>query len=183
MGKFKLKKGEEGHVHLEIIKAEFDPKTGKQKFKPFVQTFTPKEYRSFLEYPNGMGVVKVHHLPEGVKPMEELRKAFDSKAKGSRRVNATDLSKSVPSMFDEKDADDKGGQGDNGGSNGVGDNGGDPDGGGSGDEIELKSMKNMKRGDLDEYAKQFDIDPTEYSNATVLKEAIQMEIDEKGLEE
>ncbi len=162
--KFELKKGEENHVHLEIIKAEFDPKTGKQKFSPFTQVFNKEEFKAFLQFPNGMGLIKVLHLPEGCKTIAEMREEHASKVKGARPVNIQQMS--VPSMFDdaegveeeeEPDADEP-------------------------DAIEVKNMSAMKRPELDEYAKQFDINPTEYSNATVLTEAIQMEIDQRGLE-
>ena len=175
---FKIKKGEENHVHLEIIKAEFNPKTGKQKFKPFMQTFTPKEYKSFLEYPNGMGVIKIHHLPEGVKDIESLRKEYSDKKKGARRVNAIDLSGSVASVYSGEEESESG----EGGNGGEGSEGGEGGNGPGPQETEVKNMKNMKRAELDEYAKEFDIDPSEYTNATALKEAIQIEIDEKGLE-
>ena len=111
--------------------------------------------------------------------MDELRSEFENKVKGSRRVNALDLSASVASMFDgDESGDDENDNGENGDPGATDESGqpGDPG-------IELKSMKNMKREELNEYAAQFDIDPLEYSNATALKEAIQLVIDEKGLEE
>lgn len=49
--------------HVKISREEYDPATGKPLFIPFVQTFTPDEYRLFLKHPHGYSVKEVLHDP------------------------------------------------------------------------------------------------------------------------
>ncbi len=65
MSKYQVKKGEEGYIHLEIQRKEFDSKTGKPLFKPTIHIVTPRDFKLFLEHPHGMTINKFLHVPEG----------------------------------------------------------------------------------------------------------------------
>lgn len=74
MANYEVKKGEEGYVHLEIQRKEFDPKTGKPLFKPYNHVVTPREFENFLNHPAGMTINKIHHLPEGMEiPKKKIK--------------------------------------------------------------------------------------------------------------
>lgn len=225
MIKYEVKKGAEKHVHLEIVKAEFDKETAEPKFKSFAQTFTQKEFFNFLENPNGHTIVRVLHLPDGCPTVEELQKKAKTDKK-ARRVNVKPLRPGrFESRYDmggdsdaeakaaaeakekaekeEKEAAEKAGkeaadlkakedadakakaeaEANAKGAEGAKGKPGDPGVNGDDDntvEIELKDMSSMNRAALDAYAKEFDLDPTEYSNMTLLKEAIEAEIEKLG---
>lgn len=207
MIKYKIEKGAEKHIHLEIVKAEFDKDTGEPKFNSFAQTFTEKEYINFLENPNGHTIVRVLHMPEGCPTVEELQNKSESDNK-ARRVNIKALKPGrFNSRYDlgedaskeaedkaakekaEKEAKEKADQeakekaekeaaekaeaeakerlkGEKNEDNFV--------------EIELKDMSVMNRSALDDYAREFEIDPSTFSNMKLLKEAIESEIKKLG---
>lgn len=213
MIKYEVKKGAENHVHLEIVKAEFDKETAEPKFKSFAQTFTQKEFFNFLENPNGHTIVRVLHLPDGCPTVEELQKKAKTDKK-ARRVNVKPLrpgkfesrydmggdsdaeakaaaeakekaekeakeaaekaEKEAADLKAKEDADAKA-KAEAEANAKVGNPGDD-----NTVEIELKDMSSMNRAALDAYAKEFDLDPTEYSNKTLLKEAIEAEIEKLG---
>lgn len=77
---YKFREGEEGHVHVQLWRREFNPGTGKKVHKPFVQIFEPKrEWVQFLEnrVSQGLEIEKVLHMPGSAMTVE----AFDKKAK------------------------------------------------------------------------------------------------------
>ena len=74
MSKYKVKKGEEGYVHLLIQRKEFDPKTGKPLFKPYVHVLTPRDLKLFLEHPHGMTINEILHKPKDFEiPQREVK--------------------------------------------------------------------------------------------------------------
>lgn len=74
MKKFQLKKGEEGAIHFELHRKEFDSKTGKQLFKPQSFICISRDIEAFLKHPNGMSIVKINHIPEGFKfPLRKVK--------------------------------------------------------------------------------------------------------------
>lgn len=56
---------------VRLQKREFDPQTGKQKFAPFDQWFTPSEFKLFQQYPNGHDIVEVIYDPTVVEATVE----------------------------------------------------------------------------------------------------------------
>jgi hypothetical protein len=160
---YKVEKGTEKHVHLEIVKAEFNATTGLPKFKSFPQIFTEKEYKNFLAYPNGHTILKVLHLPEGVKTVDELREESKANKKASR-VNIVEIAEGrIKSMYEDAKPSKEPVKivpEDNS------------------EEIELEDMDKMSRAEMDEYASKFDIDGKDYSNKEKLQEAIEAAIEE-----
>lgn len=69
---------------VRLQKREFDPQTGKQKFEPFDQYFTPSEFKTFQQYPNGHEVVKVIYDPTQAEQAEEAVNE-EEKSKAPRR--------------------------------------------------------------------------------------------------
>jgi hypothetical protein len=49
--------------HVRIQRKEFDPTTGKEKFPPFEQWFTPHEFKMFQENPNGHVILEILQDP------------------------------------------------------------------------------------------------------------------------
>lgn len=74
-------KGSEDRVHLEIVKNEFDPATGKALHKPIIHITDPTAYYQFLKHPHGNTIKEVLHLPDKVKTPEEFYKDEDEKEK------------------------------------------------------------------------------------------------------
>lgn len=65
---YKVKEGEENHVHAEIEAVNFDGSTGKKKSVPRVQIFEPRVWSIVKDRLRQQGYthVQVLHAPEGV---------------------------------------------------------------------------------------------------------------------
>lgn len=73
--------GEEDFIHAQIIREEYDPKTGKPLFQPNIQKWNPQEWQGFLRHPHGYVVQELLHVPKGTPRTLEALKAQEEKAK------------------------------------------------------------------------------------------------------
>lgn len=63
MSQYKVPENEKDVYHVRLVREEFDPKTGKPLFQPFVQKYTPHEYAILLRFPGGYKIQEVLHDP------------------------------------------------------------------------------------------------------------------------
>lgn len=63
MAKYVVPDKERHLWHLELVRKEFDQKTGKPLFKPFIQKFTPDEKKMIEDHPGGYTILTVLHDP------------------------------------------------------------------------------------------------------------------------
>lgn len=63
MAKYQVPEKEKHLWHLELGRREFDQKTGKPLFKPFIQKYTQDEYRMIQDHPGGYTILSVLHDP------------------------------------------------------------------------------------------------------------------------
>jgi hypothetical protein len=76
---YQVKKNEEGFIHLELLRKEFDSATGEPLFKPFNHICTERDFQIFLDSPNGLSVTKILHLPPGYE-LPKIKVKQDGKA-------------------------------------------------------------------------------------------------------
>jgi hypothetical protein len=57
---------------VRLQRQEFDPATGKAKFKPFDQWYTPAEFDRFKKHPDGHTVVEIIYDPTKPETAEEV---------------------------------------------------------------------------------------------------------------
>jgi hypothetical protein len=70
---------------VRLQRQEFDPQTGKQKFAPFEQYFTPSEFKLFQQYPNGHTIVDVIYDPTADYSIKGEDGPEDEKPRTTRR--------------------------------------------------------------------------------------------------
>jgi hypothetical protein len=63
MSKYKVPDNEKDVYHVQVTRNEFDPATGKPLFQPFVQKYTPDEFKIFKQFPHGYAIEEVLHDP------------------------------------------------------------------------------------------------------------------------
>lgn len=73
---YQVKNGEETYVHVKVVRREFDSKSGKPLFKPYVHICTPRDFEIFLNSPNGLSIEEVLHLPKGYE-LPKLKKTVN----------------------------------------------------------------------------------------------------------
>ena len=81
--KYEFPSNEKDLVHVTLGKKQFSPSTGKKVHKDYPQKFDLRGWKNFLYHPNGLEVVKIHHLPPGAttpKQVSEEKEAKQEKA-------------------------------------------------------------------------------------------------------
>lgn len=65
---YEVKPNEQGHVHVELEKTQFDSGAGLKVSAPFVQCFDTRAWRQFAPNAKGLGYkyIKVLYAPKGV---------------------------------------------------------------------------------------------------------------------
>lgn len=71
---YKVEKGTEHLIHVELHVKQFDVHTGKPLYKPYVHTSTERDFEQFCEFPHDKTINKILHLPKGYElPMRTIR--------------------------------------------------------------------------------------------------------------
>lgn len=78
---YKFDESLSGQVHMNVHKKEFDSSTGEAVHAPYNYICNPKAYLQFLQYPHGLSIVKMLHLPTGTKTPEAWAKDQAAKKK------------------------------------------------------------------------------------------------------
>lgn len=98
-GKTEILEREAGLVIASLQRKQFDPDTGKNLYKPFTQKFDKVEWYNFLDHSNGISVVGIINLPNGVKSADEYNadkiKAKEARAKEAAKAAAEAAMKAV----------------------------------------------------------------------------------------